>query len=133
MRMLDAPILFIATSDAERCREFYEEVLHLDFIADEPFALVFDVGGIPLRIQKVESLVPPSHTVLGWNVGNIHEAVQSLASRGVVFERYPHMEQDELGIWEIPGVVRLAWFKDPDGNTLSLTEERCRRGDPPLD
>ncbi|HKJ17225.1 MAG TPA: VOC family protein [Xanthomonadales bacterium] len=121
--MLNKPILLVATADAERSRAFYEKALQLKFVADEHFALVFDVDGTPLRIQKVEALTPANHTVLGWNVDSIHETMSSLANRGVVFERYPHFDQDEKGVWEIPGVVKVAWFRDPDGNILSLTEE----------
>ena len=75
-----------------------------------------------LRVSKVESFEPVPFTVLGWEVPEIREAVKSLAYHGIVFQRYPGMLQDELGIWHSPGGARVAWFKDPDGNTLSLTE-----------
>ncbi len=75
-----------------------------------------------LRIAKVEELAPARHTVLGWRVADIRAAAAALAARGVVFERYDGMAQDDLGVWNAPGGAKVAWFKDPDGNTLSLTQ-----------
>jgi hypothetical protein len=97
-------------------------VLGLALVADEPFALVFDLAGTMLRIAKVEQLVPQPHTVLGWIVEDISTAVAGLRAQGVEPARYPGMEQDELGIWRSPGGALLTWFRDPDGNTLSLTQ-----------
>ena len=122
MNLLDKPILFLATTDSDRSRKFYEAVLGLDFVADEPFALVFSSGGVMLRIQKVEQLSPAPHTVLGWSVDDIKSAVKSLTGKGVQFNRYEHMQQDEHGVWQAPGGGKIAWFSDPDGNTLSLTQ-----------
>ncbi len=120
--MLDRPILFIATANPDESRTFYTDVLGFSFVADEGFALVFDAGGSPLRIQKVEAHNPAPHTVLGWMVDEIHSAVSYLTDRGVRFEFFDELPQDARGIWEIPGTVRVAWFKDPDGNMLSLTQ-----------
>ena len=89
---------------------------------DTPFALVFDAHGTMLRVQKVQTFTPSGHTVLGWHVGDIHETVEQLLKRGIVFERYPGLPQDEQGIWTTPDGNLIAWFTDPDGNTLSLTE-----------
>ena len=113
---------FVATRQAKEALKFYQESLGLRFIADEPYALVFDLNGTMLRIQKVQELTPAPYTTLGWGVAEIRDAVKTLAARGVVFERYPGMQQDELGIWTSPNGARVAWFHDPDGNTLSLTE-----------
>jgi catechol 2,3-dioxygenase-like lactoylglutathione lyase family enzyme len=113
---------FVATADAERAREFYERVLGLRLIADEPFALVFDANGTMLRISKVQSVAAAPYTVLGWNAGDIALVARALASKGVVFERYEGMAQDELGVWASPGGAKVAWFTDPDGNLLSVTE-----------
>lgn len=114
---------FVATADPVRAHEFYEHILGLKFIADEPYALVFDLNGIMLRIQKLRQKVsPPQGTVLGWKVGNISAAVKALTARGVYFERYPGMPQDDSGVWTSPSGARIAWFKDPDGNTLSVTQ-----------
>lgn len=116
------PIAFVATTDAVRARAFYEGVLGLPFVSDEPFALVFDANGIMLRVFKVTHLAPAGHTVLGWSVAQIDATVDALAARGVTFERYPRMEQDARGVWTSPSGARVAWFKDPDGNVLSLTQ-----------
>jgi catechol 2,3-dioxygenase-like lactoylglutathione lyase family enzyme len=113
-------IAFTATADPPRAREFYEDTLGLDLVSDEPHALVFDAGGIMLRIQKVEHVAPPPYTALGWQVDDIESAVRQLMRNGVHFERYEGLEQDDLCIWS-SGHARIAWFKDPDGNLLSLT------------
>ena len=122
MFLLNQPILFLATTDPVRSRAFYEEVLGLTFVADEPWALVFDVGGTALRIQKVEELSEVRYTVLGWAVADIRQAMKELVERDVAFEQYEFLPQDEHGVWETPSGVKIAWFADPDGNTLSLTE-----------
>ena len=122
MTLLSRPILFLATTDPAQARAFFEDVLGLTFVADEPWALVFDVGGTSLRIQKVEELSEARYTVLGWTVEDIREAMEALVERGVSFEQYEFLPQDEHGVWETPSGVKIAWFTDPDGNTLSLTE-----------
>lgn len=116
-----AVIAFIATSHAERAKVFYRDTLGLRLVADEPYALVFDLHGTMLRIQKAESHKPYPYTALGWNVPDIAEAVDQLIMRGVHFERFAGFEQDARGIWQVPDGTRVAWFKDPDGNLLSLT------------
>jgi catechol 2,3-dioxygenase-like lactoylglutathione lyase family enzyme len=105
-------------------RRFYSEVLGLRLMEDTPFALVFDAHGTMLRIQKVETLSPARYTTLGWHVGDIQEAVELLRKRGIVYARYPGLPQDEQGIWTTPAGSKIAWFTDPDGNLLSLTEIR---------
>ena len=117
-----AVIAFVATTDAPRSRRFYEATLGLRCVADEPYALVFDCCGTMLRVSRVEKLAPAPFTVLGWKVADIHSAVTVLSGRGVTFERFPGMEQDNLGIWSSPGGALVAWFKDPDANLLSLTQ-----------
>src|SRR5262245_40119671 len=116
------PTAFIATRQPERARAFYEGQLGLHFVSDDPFAIVFMVGETMLRVQKVQELAPAGHTVLGWTVTNIVEVVRGLAARGVSMERFEPMAQDSDGIWTSPAGAKVAWFKDPDGNTLSLTE-----------
>jgi catechol 2,3-dioxygenase-like lactoylglutathione lyase family enzyme len=122
MKDLDKPVLFVATAEAESSRAFYERVLELEFVADEPFALVFRVGGSMLRIQKVERVAKVPYTVLGWAVEDIRGTVRRLSKAGVVFQRYDGLAQDADGIWPSPGGAFVAWFQDPDGNTLSLTQ-----------
>ncbi len=114
-------IALVATVDAARARAFYEDTLGLHFIADEPHAVVFDAHGIMLRIQKVEKVTVGSGTALGWKVADIAATARALAANGVRFERYDGMKQDDLGVWS-SGRAKVAWFKDPDGQTLSLTQ-----------
>lgn len=115
-------VAFAATLNPVAARRFYEEVLELRLVADEPFALVFDANGTMLRIQKVERFEPLAFTALGWNVEDIEDSVDQLRAKGVTFNEYPGMAQDERRIWNAPSGARLAWFKDPDGNTLSLAQ-----------
>lgn len=115
-------IAFVTTADGERARKFYEGVLGLQVNEDTPFALVMDANGTMLRIAKAQQVVVAPYTVLGWKVGDIARTVRELSAKGVRFERYDGMAQDEAGIWASPSGAKIAWFKDPDGNTLSLTE-----------
>jgi catechol 2,3-dioxygenase-like lactoylglutathione lyase family enzyme len=115
-------IAFVTTTDPERATRFYRDVLGLRLVADEAHALVFDAHGTMLRIAKGRELFPAKHTVLGWRVPDIRAAVAGLGGRGVVFERYGFLAQDDLGIWAAPGGAKVAWFQDPDGNVLSITE-----------
>lgn len=115
-------IAFVATADGVRARQFYGETLGLKVLSDDPYALVVEAGMTLLRIQKVGALRPQSFTVLGWQVPDIRAAIDGLAKRGVKFERFEGMDQDERGVWTSPIGAGVAWFKDPDGNTLSLSE-----------
>jgi catechol 2,3-dioxygenase-like lactoylglutathione lyase family enzyme len=112
---------FVATTDAAKTRAFYEGTLGLRLMSDEPYALVFDANGTTLRAQKVPSVVVPPYTSLGWIVDDIRATIGALTARGVTFERYDGLEQDDLGIWS-SGRARIAWFKDPEGHTLSLVQ-----------
>jgi len=114
---------FIATANPARALTFYRDTLGLALVYEDNFAIVFDCQGVQLRIQKVETLQPHPFTSLGWNVDSAREEVAALATRGVVFERYPFLDQDDLGVWSAPSGASVAWFKDPDGNLLSLTEK----------
>ena len=122
MTTLDKPVLFLATGNAERSRAFYEGVLGLQFVADEPPALVFQVGDSMLRIQKVDQVHAAPYTALGWAVADIRQTVHRLRDAGVVFQRYEGLNQDDDGIWLAPSGVLVAWFRDPDGHVLSLTQ-----------
>jgi catechol 2,3-dioxygenase-like lactoylglutathione lyase family enzyme len=115
-------IAFLATTSAERARRFYSEVLGLELLSEDEFALAFDAGGTMLRIQKVEKFAPQPFTALGWAVSDIKDAAGKLAKSGVNFERYSFLEQDALGIWQAPSGTKVAWFKDPDGNLLSVSD-----------
>jgi catechol 2,3-dioxygenase-like lactoylglutathione lyase family enzyme len=113
---------FVAARDAKRARRFYGDVLGLSLESEDKFALTFDAAGTILRVQIVDDLDAAPYTVLGWSVPDIGAAVSELVGRGVSFERYAFMEQDPSGVWTAPSGARVAWFKDPDGNTLSLTQ-----------
>jgi len=118
-----APVIaFLATTDAARCDAFYRDVLGLRLVGDTPFALEFDTGGTMLRIQKVEAFTPHAFTALGWQTSDIAGAIAAMTKDGVIFERYPGLEQDAVGVWTSPSGARIGWFRDPDGNLLSLTE-----------
>ena len=114
---------FVPITDAARAKSFYEEKLGLKFVSEDSFAVVFDANGIMLRLTRVQEFAPQAFTVLGWQVSDIVATVKRLQAAGVTFERYGgYMQQDELGIWDAPGGARVAWFKDPDGNTLSVSQ-----------
>ena len=115
-------IAFVSTADMGRARGFYADVLGLRLTEESPFALVFDAGGTMLRVAAVGEVAHAGYTVLGWRVADISATVRELAGRGVEFVRYDGMEQDGFGIWTTPGGDQVAWFRDPDGNTLSLTQ-----------
>lgn len=117
-----AIVAFSATQKPEAAKEFYRDKLGLPLLSEDPFALVFDAAGTMLRVAIVPKVKPAGYTILGWDVEDIEKAVQELSKRGVEFQRYPGMEQDELGVWTSPAGARIAWFQDPDGNTLSLTQ-----------
>ena len=115
-------LAFAPTTDAARATVFYRDVLGLTLIEDTPFALVFDANGRQLRIPKVEAFTPQPFTIVGWSVRDIKATMSGLAAKGVTFERYPGMDQDAAGAWSSPGGAKVAWFKDLDGNLLSLTQ-----------
>jgi len=112
---------FVRITDPKRARRFYEEVLGLKLVSDNPFMLVFRGNNALIMAQKTQKFSPLQGTVLGWEVKDIRKAVSSLAKSGAVFERFNGMDQDDLGVWTSPD-GKVAWFKDPDGNILSVSE-----------
>ncbi|MCA9641014.1 MAG: VOC family protein [Polyangiaceae bacterium] len=114
-------IAFVATTDPERSKAFYRDVLGLELIADEAFAVVFQAGDTMLRIQKAQDFKPQPFTALGWRVDEIRPVIDQLRAKGVKFKRYDFFEQDAFDVWTTPDGSEIAWFEDPDGNTLSLT------------
>jgi catechol 2,3-dioxygenase-like lactoylglutathione lyase family enzyme len=120
----NTPIMaFIPTLDFEKSRAFYEGVLGLRFVENDGFAMVLEANGTPIRVAKVQpDFKPAQFTILGWQVSEIENVVSALTAKGVLFERYGFFEQDPLGIWSAPGGAKVAWFKDPDGNTLSVSQ-----------
>ena len=115
---------FVTIVDVERATQFYRDTLGLRLVSEEqPFALVFDANGIMLRLAIAKEARPAHGTVLGWRVPDVTATVKELMAAGVHFERFEFMKQDELGIWTTPTGARVAWFKDPDGNLLSISED----------
>lgn len=115
-------IAFATTKDPDAARAFYADVLGLTLTSTEPVALVFDSGGVMLRISIVKDFQPQPFTVLGWQVADIRARLRELAAKGVSFEHYGFPSQDAEGIWLTPDGTQVAWFKDPDGNLMSLTQ-----------
>jgi catechol 2,3-dioxygenase-like lactoylglutathione lyase family enzyme len=115
-------VAFVATTDLDRARAFYGDVLGLSVVEESPFACVFDAHGTQIRVTPVGEIRIAPYTVLGWAVADIVAMVRALGSAGVSFERFPGMDHDDLGVWAAPGGARVAWFTDPDGNVLSLTQ-----------
>ena len=122
--MLDAAkiIAFVPIKDAKQSRAFYEGVLGLRFLSDDPFALVMESNGVMIRLAKVPKFTPAGFTVMGWEVSGIEKIVAALERKGVHFEKFAGMPQDQHGIWNSPSGAKVAWFKDPDGNILSLSQ-----------
>jgi len=115
-------VAFVATRDPARAKAFYRDTLGLHLVSEDEFALVFDAAGTMLRITCVQEVAAAKYTVLGWQVSDVVRTAKNLQKAHVTLERYPGMRQDELGIWNSPSGARVAWFKDPDGNTLSITQ-----------
>lgn len=113
---------FVLTSDYEKARAFYEGKLGFSFVSIDQYALVVSIGGHNIRISKVPNFTPREGTILGWEVANIEEAVDWLRDRGVTLEEYPFVQDRERGIWTTPTGDKVAWFKDPDGNILSVSQ-----------
>jgi predicted enzyme related to lactoylglutathione lyase len=118
-------IAFVPTRDPAKARKFYEQTLGLEFRSADPFALVFNAHGTMLRIanvSEVKDFNPAPFTVVGWQVTDVGDTAGDLVKKGIRFERFPGMDQDSQGIWKSPSGARVAWFKDPDGNILSITQ-----------
>ena len=115
-------IAFVPTRDSERSRAFYVDILGLRFGKDDGFALVLDANGTTVRVAKVPEYTPAQFTILGWEVKDLEKVATELKGKGVHFEIFGFFKQDELGIWTAPTGDKVAWFKDPDGNTLSISQ-----------
>lgn len=115
---------FVPTKDYDQARDFYVQKLGCEFVSLDQFALVVKIGGHMIRIAKVPNLTPLQGTILGWEVVDIEKMVRWLAERGVATEKYPFVQDRELGIWSTPNGDRVAWFKDPDGNVLSVSQHK---------
>src|ERR1700759_2944415 len=119
----NAPITaFLGSTDLKRAREFFEGTLGLEVESLDSFALVLRTPRGPIRVTQVQEAAKAPYTVLGWDVTDIESTVRALTARGVTFNRYPGMDQGELGIWQAPSGSRIAWFQDPDQNVLSVAQ-----------
>jgi catechol 2,3-dioxygenase-like lactoylglutathione lyase family enzyme len=118
-------VAFVLTTDYARARSFYEGALGLEFVSQDNFALVLRAQSNMLRIVKAQTFIPAQHTVLGWEVSDIEKLVKDLTARGVSLEKYSWVKDPlGLGIWTAPNGDKVAWFKDPDGNVLSVSEHK---------
>jgi catechol 2,3-dioxygenase-like lactoylglutathione lyase family enzyme len=116
------PAIVICTRDRDRATAFYRDTLGLVLTREDRFAAVFATGGITLRLSLVADFTPHEHTILGFVVQDVKTTVKALRDQGITFNVYPGFTQDELGILTLPaGAGHVAWFKDPDGNVLSVT------------
>ena len=115
-------IAFVPTTDSLRSRAFYEAILGLRFVKDDGFALVFDANGIMVRIAKGRDFTPAAYTILGWEASDIETTLTEMVEKGVRFEQFGLPGQDKIGIWTAPSGDKVAWFKDPDGNILSISQ-----------
>src|SRR5271157_5556971 len=122
MTKLSTMVGFVVTTDPAAAHKFYTEVLGFRLLTDDPFALAFDANGAMLRVGKAKQFTPAPNTVLGWEVEDISLAASELEARGVTFERYANMKPDEQGIFAFPNGDKVAWFKDPEGNVLSISQ-----------
>jgi catechol 2,3-dioxygenase-like lactoylglutathione lyase family enzyme len=123
MAALGKMVGFVLTKDYDKARAFYERVLGGEFVSLDQFALVVKLGGHQIRISKVGDFTPLPSTILGWEVSDIEGAIDSLTRRGVAFEQYPFVQDKKRGVWTAPGGNKIAWFKDPDGNVLSISQQ----------
>ena len=122
--MLTNPTMkaFVPTTQPEKAKRFYKDILGLTFLSEDGYGLEFDSNGTLLRINTVPEYTPQMFTVLGWNIADIAATISALNAKGIKCEKYPFLEQNGQGVWSSPGGSKVAWFKDPDGNLLSLTE-----------
>lgn len=115
-------VTFLMTLNPATALQFYRDTLGLKYLRDDGFALMFEMDGVMLRIAKAGQFTPALHTVLGWEVDDIGATVDRMTAKGIAFERYPNMGQDERAICTFPNGDCVAWFKDPDGNLLSISQ-----------
>ncbi|TAD76004.1 MAG: VOC family protein [Sphingomonadales bacterium] len=118
-----APVCFVLTADLATARAFYTDTLGLTETGEDPFAVRYDLAGTTMRLTRIEGHQPAPHTVLGWQVADMESAIDTLTAKGLAFAVYEGFGQDTRGVWTDPGSgTKIAWFHDPDGNNLSLTQ-----------
>jgi catechol 2,3-dioxygenase-like lactoylglutathione lyase family enzyme len=114
---------FVITTNAQESKKFYSDNLGFKFLSEDPYGLEFELNNALLRISIVPEYTPQKHTVLGWNVPDLYKEIDFLKNKGIVFEEYDFLQQDESGVWTAPDGTRIAWFKDPCGNLLSIDDK----------
>ncbi|MEM6900774.1 MAG: VOC family protein [Pseudomonadota bacterium] len=114
---------FVPVADGDRAKLFYGDVLGLTLLEDTPFAVVFKVPGGTLRLAKTPNFAPQPFSLISWVVDDIEAEMSALSAKGIVFEFFEGLPQDEIGVWTVPHGAKVCWFKDPDGNLLSLTQQ----------
>jgi len=115
---------FVPIKDQTKAKMFYQDQLGLNLLSEDPYGLEFDLGGSVLRLSMVESHQPAQYTILGWKVSDIYAEMTELGARGIIFEQFSMQNQDERGVWDAPDGTKVAWFKDPFGNVLSLDQKK---------
>jgi predicted enzyme related to lactoylglutathione lyase len=116
-------VTFIHTADQKRAKAFYQDVLGFTVRTDDGFAIVFDMNGVTMRLTEIKGYTASAHPALGWHVNDIEAAIRAITARGATMTIYQGFNQDSLGVWTSPdGKAKVAWFNDPDGNVLSLTQ-----------
>ena len=115
-------VSILGTTRAEASKQFYAATLGLKFIKDDGYAFVFDIGGRELRVSRVPAVIPSTYAVLGFQVADIAAVIDDLAGKGVKFERFGFFQQDARGVWDAPDGTKVAWFRDPDLNMLSVVQ-----------
>ncbi len=113
---------FVCVTDRARAKAFYGETLGLTLIYEDNFATVFDSNGTTLRVSAARDFHPQPFTVLGWEVPDIKTSVKALKAAVIEFVRVPVLPQAASGIWSPAPGVFVAWFKDPEGNMLSIAQ-----------
>jgi len=128
--LTDRPLVaFLLVTDAARAKEFYCGVLGLALRDEDEYAVVVDAGGTPLRLAVVPQVPEPVGTNAGWLVDDVNASVRAMAAAGIAFERFPGMDQDADGVWRpAPEGGGVAWFRDPDGNRLSVAQNPTTPG-----
>jgi catechol 2,3-dioxygenase-like lactoylglutathione lyase family enzyme len=128
MAVLDKIIGFVTTTKPTEAKAFYGDILGFSLISDDDFALSFDANGTMIRVNKAKAFTLAHGTVIGWEVADIYAAISELAPRGVKFEQFnlAFMKQDDAGVWTAPNGDQVAWFRDPDGNVLSISQHAGR-------
>ena len=111
----------LTTTDYAKARDFYENTLGFQFASLDQYALALRAGENMIRISKAETFKPAQGTVLGWEVDDVKATVLWLKNRNVNTEKYAFVADQESGIWCTPAGDQVAWFKDPDGNVLSVS------------